>query len=72
VSSRVKTFHEAYQIGGIVVLPVVLLILGQASGVVYLSVPIVFALGMIFWLIDLLLLWIGIRSFRRAELIAKL
>lgn len=72
VSSRVKTFQEAYQIGGVVVLPVVLLILGQASGVVYLTVPIVFALGLIFWLVDLLLLWIGIRSFRRAELIARM
>ena len=33
VSARVNTFQEAYQIGGVVVLPIVVLVVGQATGV---------------------------------------
>jgi ABC-2 type transport system permease protein len=72
VSSRVRTFQEAYQLGGVVVLPVVLLVLGQAAGVMYFDVGVVLLLGAVLWAVDALLLWLGIRLFKRAELIAQL
>jgi len=72
VSSRVKTFQEAYQLGGLVVLPVVLLVLGQATGVMYFDVGLVALVGLVLWAIDGALLWLGIRLFRRDELIAQL
>ena len=72
VSARAKSFQEAYQLGGVVVLPIVLLLVGQAMGVMYFSVGLVFLLGLVFWAIDAALLWLGSRAFRRAEVIAQL
>jgi ABC-2 type transport system permease protein len=72
VSSRVRTFQEAYQLGSVVVLPVVLLVIGQATGVMYFDLGLVVLLGLVLWAIDAALLWLGIRLFRRAELIAQL
>ena len=72
VSSKVRTFQEAYQLGGMVVIPIVLLVLGQAGGVIYFSVQMVLLIGLILWLIDLGLMWYGVKTFRRGELIAQL
>ncbi|HSJ55634.1 MAG TPA: ABC transporter permease subunit [Anaerolineae bacterium] len=70
VSSRVNTFQEAYQLGAIVVLPILLLVVGQATGVIYFQGALVLLLGLLFWLVDAALLWFGARSFRRSELAA--
>lgn len=72
VSARVSAFQEAYQIGGAVVIPVVLLVIGQAAGVMYFSLGLVLLLGLVFWAVDLLLLWFGARTFRRGEVLARL
>ena len=72
VSSRVSTFQEAYQLGGMVVLPILLLLFGQLGGVVYLSPLVVLLVGAILWLITGGLVWYGARTFRRGELIARL
>ncbi len=72
VSSRVSTAQEAYQIGGLTVLPVVMLVIGQLAGVVYLSVGFILIIGLVIWLVDLVLLWFGARIFRRGELLARL
>jgi ABC-2 type transport system permease protein len=72
VSARVSTFQEAYQMGAIVVLPVIALVGGQALGVMYLSVEFVVLLGAIVWAIDAVLLWLGARSFTRSALIARI
>lgn len=72
VSVRAKTFQEAYQTGSLVVLPVLVLLLGQAVGVIYFSVWLTLALGAALWLISLGLLLYGKRTFRRSELIARL
>jgi len=72
VSARVSTFQEAYQLGGVVVLPVVALVIGQAVGVIYLSVWLVLVLGAVLWLAAAVLLRSGARRFRREEMIARL
>jgi ABC-2 type transport system permease protein len=72
VSARVSTFQEAYQIGGVVVLPLILLIVGQAAGVVVLSSGFVLVLGLVVWAVAIALLAVGIRTFRRGELLARL
>lgn len=72
ISSRVKTFQEAYQLGSVVVLPVVALVIGQAAGVLYLSAGFAFALGLGAWLIDAALLWFGVKTFQREKLLAQL
>ncbi|MBN1876135.1 MAG: ABC transporter permease subunit [Anaerolineae bacterium] len=72
VSSKVNTFQEAYQIGGVVVLPVIMLMFGQISGVLYLSVGVVVLVGLVLWLVDAALLWFAVRTFKRDEIIARL
>lgn len=72
VSARVSTFQEAYQLGGVVVLPIVLLMVGQATGVVVLSTAVVAVVGAVVWLLAAGLLALGLRSFRRGRLMARL
>lgn len=72
VSSRVSSFQEAYQLGGVIVIPVVVLLLSQLSGLLYLSTELLIVGGLFVWLLDAVLLWYGARSFERSELIARL
>jgi ABC-type Na+ efflux pump permease subunit len=70
-SARAQGFQDAYQTGGMVVLPVLLLIVGQVSGLMYFSLGVVLLVGLVVWLIDLGLLWLANKSFRRGELMTK-
>jgi ABC-type Na+ efflux pump permease subunit len=72
VSLRVGGTQEAIQLGGLLVLPIIALIVGQVRGAVLLGPALVFAVGLGVWLIDAVLLWYGVRSFRRTKLIARL
>jgi hypothetical protein len=72
VSTKVNTFQDAYQLGTLVVLPLMLLILGQIAGVIYLSAGFVFLAGLVLWLIDAGVLWFAARTFQRGEIIARL
>jgi ABC-2 type transport system permease protein len=69
VSARAQGYQDAYQIGNMVVLPVLMLLAGQVSGYLCLSVTVVALLGAVFWLLDGLLIWLGSRSFRRGRLL---
>jgi ABC-2 type transport system permease protein len=68
ISSRARTFQEAYQLGGVVALPIVLLLVLQVSGGMVLSAWLVALLGLVVWSIDAALLWLGRRGFRRSKL----
>ncbi len=72
VSSKANTFQDAYQLGSMVVLPIVLLMLGQMGGVMYFSPLVVFAIGTVLWLITAGLVGYGGRSFERSALISRL
>jgi ABC-type Na+ efflux pump permease subunit len=72
VSTRVSTFQEAYQMGGIVVLPVVGLMIGQFAGVMFLSSAFAVGLGLFLWLVDAALLYFGSRVFQREKLLSQL
>lgn len=72
VSSRTSTFQEAYQLGSMVVLPIVLLLLGQMTGVLYFSLTMVLVLGLVLWLVDAVIFWTGQRIFDRGQLISRL
>ncbi|MBS3784786.1 MAG: ABC transporter permease subunit [Anaerolineae bacterium] len=72
VSSKVSTFQDAYQLSGLLVLPVLLLVFGQLAGVLYLSVLAVLVTGLLLWVIDAAILWLSIRTFKRTEIIARL
>ena len=70
-SARAQGFQDAYQTGSLVVLPVLLLMVVQISGVIYFSLGVVLIVGLVIWLIDAVLLWFASKSFRRDELITK-
>jgi ABC-2 type transport system permease protein len=72
VSVRAQGFQDAYQTGGLVVLPVILLMIGQISGVMYFSLGVVLLVGAVIWLLDAVLLWFASKGFRRSELMTKL
>jgi len=71
VSSRVSSFQEANQIAAVIVMPILILVIAQIAGVMYMSLLLTFILGFIFWLIAAALLYSGVRSFRRSEIMAK-
>ncbi len=72
VSGRAQGFQDAYQTGTAVVIPILLLVFGQISGVMYFSIWITFVIGLVLWGIDVALIWFGSRIFRRGRLIARL
>jgi hypothetical protein len=71
VSVRAQGFQDAYQTGGLVVLPVIALMIGQISGVMYFSLGVVLLVGLVIWLVNIVLLWFASRSFRRGELMSQ-
>jgi len=71
VSARVRTFQEAYQLGGVVVLPIVALVAAQAAGVLYFDVWLALALGAVIWGVAGGLLWLGARGFRSEALLTQ-
>jgi ABC-2 type transport system permease protein len=72
ISSRVKTFMEAYQLTGSLVIFVLVLMVGQLSGVLYLGVFSTFAIGTLVWVVDAALIYVGVGTFNRASLVAKI
>ena len=72
VSMRAQGFQDAYQIGGMVVLPVLLLVFGQIAGVMYFSLGLVLLVGAVIWLLDAALLWAAGKRFHRTELMARM
>lgn len=72
VSVRAKTFQDAYQTGSLVVLPIVLLLIGQVTGILYFNIWLALGLGLALWIIDVVLLFYGRQTFHRSELIARL
>ncbi len=71
VSSKANSAQDANQIAALVVLPIVALVIAQATGVMYFGTLITLILGVVFWVIAGVLLWIGVRTFRRSEIIAR-
>jgi ABC-type Na+ efflux pump permease subunit len=72
VSAKVKGFREAQQISALMVLPVLLLFFGQASGVLFLDPLIIAGLAGILALLDIVIFKAGIRMFRREEILGKM
>lgn len=72
ISARVRTFMEAYQMSASLVVLVLALVVGQVTGILYLSVGTALAIGLALWAIDAVLIWLGIRNFRREALLSGL
>ena len=71
VSARVRGFQEAYQLGGVIVLPVVALVVAQLLGAVILDTRLALLLGAIVWVIAATVLFLASRGFRRESLLRQ-
>ena len=69
ISSKVQTFMGAYQTSSSVVLLVVVLFVGQISGVLYLSVGIVLLLGLFVWMLAGIIFYFAVQTFNRQKLL---
>ena len=56
ISSRVKTYQEAQNIGGVIILPVVGMMAGQASGLFLVGTPIMLLISLAILIINAILL----------------
>lgn len=56
VSAKSKTFQEAQQVSGLLVLPVILLLVGQMTGVLMLSTYVMFIAGGVILILDYILI----------------
>jgi ABC-type Na+ efflux pump permease subunit len=68
VSSRARTTQEANQLGGAVILPLILLAAGQAAGFLLTPLPVVFVFGVAVWVVALAIVAWGSRRFTRDRL----
>jgi len=71
ISTKVQTFMGAYQTSGSLVVIVLALVAGQATGVVYLSAWVGIVLGFIIWLVAGILFFLAIRKFNRKTLLLQ-
>ena len=71
ISSRVQTFQAGYQLGGILVLPVVGLVASQAAGLFVLDASYSVILGLAMLVLDLVLLRVLAQSLERDKLTTK-
>jgi ABC-type Na+ efflux pump permease subunit len=72
ISVKVKGFLEAQQISVVLMIPVLALVVGQAAGVVVFGPVVILALIGLFMLLDVAVFRVGVRLFRREEILSKL
>lgn len=72
ISAKVKGFREAQQISAALIVPILILIFGQASGAIVLGPMMVAGLIGGFAIIDLIVFQIGVKLFRREEILSRL
>jgi ABC-2 type transport system permease protein len=72
ISSKAKTVTGAQQASGALVLPVVLLMVGQLAGAFYFGAKVILLATAIAGGLGLALVWVGARTFKRGELVAHI
>jgi ABC-2 type transport system permease protein len=71
-SSRVQSLQGAHQVGSLLVLPIVVLLVAQISGMLLLSLSAVALMGLLLWLAAIGLLAVGTRLIQRERLALRL
>jgi len=72
VSARARTSQEANQLGGAVILPLIFLAVGQATGLLLVDIKIALAIGLVLWTVALLLCARGAQRYTRDQLATRL
>ncbi len=71
ISSRVNDSRSAQQIGGLLVLPIVMLIVGQMAGLFVLGPGAIVAAAIVLLFLDLVVMRLGVRVFDREKIISE-
>jgi ABC-2 type transport system permease protein len=71
VSSRVTDPRAAEQLAAFVILPIILLILGQSMGWLIVDARLVLVLGLLVLLADVVLVYLSVKSFQRETILTK-
>ncbi len=71
VSARARTAQEANQLGGAVILPLIFLAVGQATGLLLVRLEIAVGIGAVVWLLAGGLIWRGAARFTRDRVVAQ-
>ncbi len=72
VSSRARGYQEANSISGLLVLPIILAVVGQASGSIYMGVGPVLIVAFLFAVADVVLIRVIARAFSRERVVGYL
>lgn len=72
VSAKAKTFMAAQQSAGLLVLPVIFLMVGQITGLFFLTPSAVWIVGLVFWAIGIAMVRLGAKTFTRGEIISRI
>ena len=71
VSSRATDPRVAEQLSGVVILPIILLLVGQSVGWIIVSKELIYLLGAIVLVADIVLGYITVKSFRRETILTQ-
>jgi hypothetical protein len=69
ISAKANTFQEAQQMSGLIIIPVILLLLGQLGGLFILNEMILIGLGAVIFIIDYILMKKSSKGFVPEKLI---
>ena len=72
ISARATTTQEANQLGGAVIMPVILAAVGQSTGLLLVDLPIVLIVGAVIWLAGIWFVWGGMRRFTRDRVASRI
>lgn len=72
ISAKVKGFREAQEISAVLIIPIVMLVVGQATGAFFLGEITLLVMIGILIILDIITFYIGIRLFDREEILSRL
>lgn len=72
ISTRVSGTREAQQISGLLVIPIIVLLFGQTTGVVLLGVNTLLVVLALMAILDYIIMRIGVRLFNREHILSRL
>ena len=72
VSARARTSQEANQLGGAVILPLIFLAVGQATGLLLVEMQVAIAIGAVVWIVAFWLCARGAKRFTRDQIAARM
>lgn len=72
ISGKVKGFREAQQISVVLIIPILAMVFGQVTGAIIFGPLVILALICVFLLIDFVVFRLGLKLFKREEILAKL